>query len=156
MTTSDGRREAEAGASRLMRSANRRAGLVLGGVLAALGVAGLVASLGVPLTDPRGVPLVAALTVNPLQSILTVMIGVALVVPAVISLPFARRANGAIGTVLLIAGIAGLYVIDTAANVLAITSTNTVIQFGAAALLLAVALGADRPPAAATARDSQP
>ena len=144
----------------MMRSANRRAGLVIGGLLAALGIAGLVASIGVPLVDPEGVPLIAALTVNPLQGILTLIVAVALIAPAVVSLPAARRANGAIGTLLLVTGIGGLYVIDTAANVLALTSTNTVIQFGAAAVLLAAALGADRPtpttPPDATPPDATP
>lgn len=129
----------------MMRSANRRAGLLLGGLLAVLGIVGLVASIGVPLADPEGVPLVAALTVNPLQGILTLVVAVALIVPATRSLDASRRANGIVGTGLLAAGIGGLYFISTTANLLAITSTNTVIQFGAAAVLLVVALGADRP-----------
>ncbi len=130
----------------MMRSANRRAGLVLGGLLAILGIAGLVASIGVPLADTEGVALVAALTVNPLQGILTLATAIALIVPALRSLEAARRTNGIVGTVLLAAGIGGLYLIGTEWNVLAITSTNSLIQFAVSAVLLVAALGADRPP----------
>lgn len=129
----------------MMHSANRRAGLVIGGLLAVLGIAGLIASIGVPLADTEGVALVAALTVNPLQGILTLATGAALIVPATRSLDASRRVNGVVGTLLLAAGIGGLYLIGTEFNVLAITSTNSLIQFAVSAVLLVAALGADRP-----------
>lgn len=44
----------------------------------------------------------------------------------------------------LLVGIAGLLVIDTEANVLALNGADNVLHLGTAVILLAVALGADK------------
>lgn len=48
------------------------------------------------------------------------------------------------GTALLLFGIAGLYLIGTPANVLALTASDVLVNFAAASLLLPASLGADR------------
>jgi len=117
-----------------------------------LGAAGFVVSLGRPPLDPVGVPLLIVFTANPLQSVVTMATGAVLLVPGLRSLHAARTVNRVMGTLLLAFGIAGLYLIGTPANVLALNSSDVLVQFAASAFLLGAGYGADRgastPPAA--------
>lgn len=128
----------------MVHSWNRLVALGFGFVFLALGAAGFVASFGSPPLDVEGVPLLVFFTVNPLQSVLSMAIGAVLLVPALQSTSAARRVNSIMGAVLLASGIAGLYLIGTPANVLALNATDALLQFAAAAFLLGASLGADR------------
>lgn len=123
---------------------NRLFAIALGIGFLVLGAAGLIVSYGRPPLDPEGVPLLIVLTVNPLQSVLTMATGAVLLVPGLRSLGAARRANAIMGALLLAFGIAGLYLIGTPANVLALNASDMLLQFAASAILLGASFGADR------------
>jgi len=123
---------------------NRALAVGLGAAFLLLGVAGFVVSFGTPPLDPLGVPLIAYFTANPLHSVVTMAIGGVLLVAGLRSLAAARRVNAIMGTFLLLFGIAGLYLIGTPANVLALTASDVLVHFASAALLLPASLGADR------------
>lgn len=127
-----------------MRSYNRLFAAAFGLLFLALGAAGFVVSFGRPPLDVEGVPLLGFFTANPLQSVLSMATGAVLLVPALTSSRTARRVNAILGAALLASGIAGLYVIGTPANVLALNATDILLQFAAAAFLLGASLGADR------------
>lgn len=135
---------------------NRLLAIGVGALFLILGAVGLVVSFGQPPLDPEGVLVVAYFTVNPLQSVLTMATGAVLLVPGIRSLAAARRVNRVLGALLLAAGIAGLYVIGTPANILALSPADIVLQFAASAFLLGASFGADRqsddPPDGAAAR----
>ena len=52
--------------------------------------------------------------------------------------------NTVIGAVFLVLGIAGLFVIGTGLNVLALNGADNVVHFASTVILLAVGLGAER------------
>jgi hypothetical protein len=69
-----------------------------------IGAVKFVVSFGLPPLDLVGVQLPGEVTVNPVQSVVTVAVGAALLVPGIHSLSAARRANSTLGTILLIGG----------------------------------------------------
>ncbi len=58
---------------------------------------------------------------------------------------WAQLANTLVGLALLLLGLAGLFLIGTSLNFLAINVADNVLHFGTAAVLLAVGLGAGKP-----------
>ncbi len=127
-----------------MRTANRLTGVVVGGLFVLLGIAGIAVSLPAGFTGPA-VPLLGVLSANPLLGVIQVVIGGTLVAAALVGQRASRGANAWTGAVLLALGIAGLFLVGSDANPIAATATVNTVNFGAAALLLLVGLGADRP-----------
>jgi len=117
------------------------AGAVL---FAALGVWGLTAALSP--ADPQLGPLVAWVfgTSVPLAA-LHLVIALALAAGAIRSERLARPTNVTAGTVLLLLGMAGLFVVSTPANVLGLNGADNALHFAAASGLLATGLGARKP-----------
>lgn len=118
----------------MSRSPSRITALALGGLLIVLGALGFTAS-----TEAW---LFGILSVNGAQNLLHLAVGAALVAAA-----FSTRAplfDAVIGTVLLAVGLAGLFIISTPANVLAVNGASNLLHFASAAVLLAVGLGARR------------
>ena len=82
------------------------------------------------------------LSVNPAANVLHLVIGAALV-----GVAFTQRApllDAIAGTLLLALGIAGLFIITTPFNVIAVNGAANLLHFASAAVLLAVGLGARR------------
>ncbi|KQV25875.1 MULTISPECIES: DUF4383 domain-containing protein [unclassified Microcella] len=125
-------------------TANRAFAVGLGAAHLLLGAVGFVVSFGTPPLDPAGVLVIAYFTANPLHSVVSMAIGGVLIVAGLRSLAAARRVNAIMGTFLLVFGVAGLYLIGTPANVLALTPSDVLVLFASAALLLPASLGADR------------
>lgn len=128
-----------------MRSPNRLVALCIGGALLILGLIGLIVTAGMPFSDPTGVLLVGILPVNPLQSTAHVLLGAALVMGALSSTAAARRLNGVLGAVCLVLGLAGLFLVGSAVNVLALNVVSNVVHFASAVVLLAAGIGTERP-----------
>jgi len=116
-----------------MRSSpSRITSLVIGGVLVLVGALGFTAS--------AENWLFGILSVNPMQNVLHLVIGAALVASS-----FSKRAPllaSLVGTLLLVIGIAGLLIISTPFNVIAVNGAANLLHFASAAVLLAVGLGA--------------
>ena len=82
------------------------------------------------------------LSVNPAANVLHLVTGAVLV-----AISFSRHApllDAIVGTLLLALGIAGLFIIATPFNVLAVNGAANLLHFASAAVLLAVGLGARR------------
>lgn len=92
----------------------------------------------------------SAATGRPVVAVLWFAATVALLTGAFLGVRAARRVNIAAGSVWLVLGYAGLFVIGTPANVLGMIPLDEVVLFGAATTQLAVGLGARRDVAALT------
>ncbi len=118
----------------MRRSPSRLTALAVGGVLVLVGAVGFTAS------DEDW--LFGILSVNPAQNVMHLVIGAALV-----ACSFSGRAPqlvSLLGTLLLAIGIAGLFIISTPLNVIAVNGAANLLHFASAAVLLAVGLGARR------------
>jgi len=123
----------------MFRSSNRVAGLVLGALYLALGI------LGFALFGARpGALTGVALGVSPAHGILQLLIGSALLLAVITRLSASKRVNIVLGTLFLVLGLAGLFVIGTPFDILGLTATDNVLHFASAVALLAVGLGGDR------------
>jgi hypothetical protein len=113
----------------LLRSPNRVVALTLGVAFA-------------------GYAVYAALTGRPLLLAVFALAGAGLVVAALRGVAWARTANIVAGTVWLVLGYAGLFIVGTEFNVFRLGAIGEVVLFAAATVHLAVGLGARRDVAA--------
>lgn len=130
-------------------SPHRLLGTVFGVVYLLVGAAGFAVTGGVGFAATEGNPLVV-FDVNPLHNLVHLGIGAALLVAARSSVRAARGVNTAVGAVYLLVGVLGLFLVGSAANVLALNGADNVLHLASALLLLGVGLGADRAAAPAT------
>lgn len=110
----------------MLRSPNRIVACVIGPFVVGLGVVGLVSG-------------------PPILNMVHVLTGAALLLTGLSGTNYAKTSNPWIGALFLLLGLAGLFLVDSAANVLALTLTDNVLHFAAAVALLAVGLGAETP-----------
>jgi hypothetical protein len=113
----------------LLRSPNRVVALTLGVAFA-------------------GYAVYAALTGRPLLLAVFALAAAGLVVAALRGVAWARTANIVAGTVWLVLGYAGLFIVGTEFNVFRLGAIGEVVLFAAATVHLAVGLGARRDVAA--------
>ena len=128
----------------MAHSPNRLLGTVFGAGYLLLGILGFTATGGVGLFAPRGGLLFGFLEVNVLHNIVHILIGAALLLAALSSVRAARTANSVVGAACLVLGLAGLFLVGSPVNVLAVNVAGNVLHFGTASVLLAVGLGADQ------------
>ena len=129
----------------MFKSPNRVIGLILGAVYVVIGIVGFTATTGVDFVSTDGGLLIGLFEVNPLHNLAHLAIGAALLLGALISAKASALVNSAVGAAYLLLGLAGLFLIDSQFNYLAINVADNVLHFASAALLLAVGLGALRP-----------
>lgn len=130
--------------SAMSASPNRVLGAIIGAGFLALGISGFLFA-GAPFLSPEGALVWGVITTNGLQSLTHTVVGAALLLAAVSTVDASRRVNGIVGAVLLVWGIAGLFVIETPANIFALGVWSNLIHFAASCVLLAVGLGVERP-----------
>jgi hypothetical protein len=131
-------------------SPNRLLATALGILYVLFGIAGFAVTTDIGFFAAPGGLLLGIFEVNPLHNVLHVVIGATLLIAGLAGASAARSVNGAVGGVCLVLGIAGLFVVGSPFNILAINGADNVLHFGSAALLLAVGLGAERPVKSAT------
>jgi len=131
----------------LRQSANRVTALVVGACYLILGALGFTVSTAFSFSHPVGAQLFGVVSVNSLQNVAHLVIGAALVAAALLGRTPARLATRGIGTLLLLFGIAGLFLSSTDYNVFAVNAAANLLHFASSATLLAVGLGTDREPA---------
>jgi hypothetical protein len=135
-----------------MRSSpNRLLATVFGIVYVLIGVAGFFVTSGVGFFDTTGGLLLGIFEVNILHNIAHMLIGAALLIAGLSGARPAKTVNSVVGAAYLVLGIAGLFVVGSAFNILAINGADNVLHFASAVLLLAVGLGAERGKTAVTA-----
>jgi low temperature requirement protein LtrA len=109
-----------------------------------VGAAGFFVTPGIGFFSTSGRLLVGVLAVNPFANAFNVLLGAALLLAGLSTVAASKIVTTVVGTALLVIGIAGLFVIGSAFNILALNGADNVLHFAGAVLLLAVGLGAER------------
>lgn len=120
----------------MITSANRLLGLLVGIGLLLVGVGGFFATAD-------GL-LLGVFEVNLLLNVTHIVIGAALVIAGLAGVRAAKAVNATAGTVCLLLGFVGLFVVGTEFNALALNGADNVLHFAGATLLLAAGVGAER------------
>lgn len=128
----------------MLSSANRVTAVIVGAVSLAFGVAGFFTSAGTAVFAATGRLLLGVFSINPAGAAGDILVGAALMIAGLSTVAASKIVNAVIGAVLLLLGIAGLFVIGTAVNLLALNGADNVVHFASSVILLAVGLGAER------------
>ena len=129
----------------MTKSPNRVIGLIFGAIYIVIGIVGFTATTGVGFFATDGGLLLGIFEVNLAHNLAHLVIGAALFIAALASAKLSALANSAVGAAYLLLGIAGLFLVDSQFNYLALNVADNVLHFASAAVLLAVGLGALRP-----------
>ncbi len=132
-------------------SPNRLLAIVFGAVYVLVGALGFTVTSGVGFFATEGGLLLGIFQVNIFHNVAHLLIGAALLMAGLSSVRAAKTVNGVIGAAYLVLGLAGLFLVGTALNVLALNVADNGLHFASAVILLAVGLGADRATKTATA-----
>jgi hypothetical protein len=128
----------------MSQSPNRMLGIVFGVVYLIIGILGFVVSNGGAFFATSGGKIVGIFEVNTFHNVAHLVIGVVLVIGGLAGARVAKGINSTIGAAYLLLGVAGLFLVNTSANILAINTADNVLHFASAAVLLAVGIGADK------------
>lgn len=128
----------------MSKSPNRLLATVFGAVYLLIGLLGFAYTGGVGFFATSGGFILGLFEVNIFHNVAHLLIGAALLIAGLSNIPAARATNITIGAAYLLLGIAGLFLVGTEVNILAINAADNVLHFASAALLLAVGLGAER------------
>jgi hypothetical protein len=129
----------------MTKSPNRVIGLIFGAIYIVIGLVGFTATTGVGFFATDGGLLLGIFEVNLAHNLAHLVIGAALFIAALAGAKLSALANSAVGAAYLLLGIAGLFLVDSQFNYLALNVADNVLHFATAAILLAVGLGAMRP-----------
>ena len=129
----------------MTKSPNRVIGIIFGVIFIVLGLVGFTSTTGVEFFATNGGLLLGIFEVNLAHNLLHLLIGTALFIAALAGPKLSALANAGLGAVFLMLGLAGLFLVDSPLNFLALNVADNVLHFGSAAVLLAVGLGALRP-----------
>ena len=129
----------------MTKSPNRVIGLIFGAIYILLGIVGFTATTGVGFFATNGGLLMGIFEVNLAHNLVHLLFGAALFIAALAAPKLSALANAGSGAVFLLLGLAGLFLVDSPYNFLALNVADNVLHFGSAAVLLAVGLGALRP-----------
>lgn len=128
-----------------MRSSpNRLTAMILGALYLVGGVAGFFVTAGLGVFAVPGRLLLGVFSINPAAAGLDILIAAALLIAGLSTVAASKIVTTVIGTVFLVLGLAGLFVIGTGFNVLALNGADNALHFASSVLLLAVGLGAER------------
>ncbi len=128
----------------MTKSPNRLLATVFGTVYLLIGLLGFAFTGGIDFFATEGGKIFGIFEVNIFHNVAHMLIGAALVIAGLSTVRAARAVNTTIGGAYLLLGIVGLFLIGSAANILAINAADNVLHFASAAVLLAVGLGADK------------
>lgn len=126
------------------RSANQLVGAIFGAVFTLVGLIGFFWSGGHAAMGHEGGAILGLFEVNVAHNIVHLAVGAALLAGAIVGTAAAKAANGVIGAVYLAVGVAGLFIIGTDLNILALNGADNALHLVVGAILLATALGLDR------------
>jgi hypothetical protein len=128
-----------------MRSSpNRLVATIFGAVYLVVGALGFAVTGGVDFIATEGGLLLGVFEVNPLHNIAHLLIGAALLIGGLKSVKAAKTVNVIVGAAYLLLGIVGFFIVDTAANILALNTADHFLHLASALVLLGVGLGAER------------
>lgn len=128
----------------MSQSPNRLVATVFGAVYLLVGLLGFAYTGGVGFFATEGGLILGIFEVNVFHNVAHLLIGAALLIAGLKSVPAAKAVNTTVGAAYLLLGVIGLFLVGTAANILAINAADNVLHFASAVLLLAIGLGADK------------
>lgn len=128
----------------MSQSPNRLVAGIFGAVYVLVGLLGFAVTSGVGFFATSGGLLLGIFEVNILHNVAHLLIGAALLISGLSSATAARAVNTTVGAAYLLLGIAGLFLVGSTLNILAINAADNVLHFASAAVLLAVGLGTER------------
>ncbi|MFD4959599.1 DUF4383 domain-containing protein [Microbacterium sp. NPDC058389] len=132
-------------------SPNRLVATIFGAVYLLVGLLGFAVTGGVGFLATEGGLLLGVFAVNPLHNIAHLLIGGSLLAAGLVSARAAKTVNIVVGAAYLLLGIAGFFLVGTAANILALNVPDHFLHLASAIVLLGVGLAAERSPQPATA-----
>lgn len=125
-------------------SPNRLLGIIFGAVYVLVGILGFSVTNGVGFFATEGGLLLGLFEVNIFHNVAHILIGAALLLAGISNKRAARAANSTVGFAYLVLGFAGLLLVGSPLNILALNAADNVLHFASAVVLLAVGLGADK------------
>ena len=125
-------------------SPNRLLATVFGAVYVLVGVLGFAVTGGVDFFATDGGLLLGIFAVNPFHNIAHLLIGAALLIAGLASVPAAKAVNTTVGAVYLLLGIVGFFIASTALNILALNTADHFLHLASAIVLLGAGLAADK------------
>lgn len=128
----------------MSQSPNRLVATAFGAVYLLVGLLGFADTGGVGFFATEGGLILGIFEVNVFHNVAHLLIGAALLIAGLKSVPAAKAVNTTVGAAYLLLGVVGLFLVGTAVNVLAINAADNVLHFASAVLLLAIGLGADK------------
>ena len=141
MASSTGSRESGVVAGRAL---NGIVALVFGAVFVLVGLAGFLVSGGHPAAGTTGGALLGLFQVNVLHNIVHLAIGVVMIAAALRGDIAARGANRTFGVLYLVLFVAGLFLVGTALNLVALNVGDNILHLVLGVVLAGVGFGADR------------
>ncbi|MDV6011401.1 DUF4383 domain-containing protein [Haloechinothrix sp. LS1_15] len=120
-------------------SPNRVVGAAFGAVYVLVGLVGFAVTAGTGFAATSGAHLLI-FEVNPLHNLVHIAVGALLGLAAWRGTKQAMAANGLVGGVYLLVGVAGLFLTGSELNLLALNHADNVLHLVSAAVLLGVAL----------------
>ncbi|MBH0130411.1 DUF4383 domain-containing protein [Salinibacterium sp. NK8237] len=128
----------------MTRSPNRMLGATVGAFFALIGMLGFFRTSGIEFFATEGALLANIFSVNGFQNVVHIVVGAALVLAALANRATARAVNSALGFGFLVLGFAGLLLVGSEYNILALNSADNALHFAGAVILLLVGIGADK------------
>ena len=128
----------------MTKTPNRLLGTVFGAVYVLVGLLGFTVTNGVGFFATEGGLLLGLFEVNIFHNVAHILIGAALLLAGLSNVKASRAVNSTIGFAYLALGFAGLLLVGSALNILALNAADNVLHFASAVVLLAVGLGADK------------
>lgn len=128
----------------MSQSPNRLVATVFGAVYLLVGLLGFAYTGGVGFFATEGGLILGIFEVNVFHNVAHLLIGAALLIAGLKSVPAAKAVNTTVGAAYLLLGVVGLFLVGTAVNILAINAADNVLHFASAVLLLAIGLSADK------------
>jgi hypothetical protein len=127
----------------VLSSPNRLIAVIVGALYLVTGVAGFFVA------DASGGPsagrlLLGFFSINAAGAAVDILIAAALIIAGLSNVATSKIVNTLAGAIFLVLGLAGLFVIGTGLNVLALNGADNVVHFASSVVLLAVGLGAER------------
>ena len=126
------------------RSVNGVVALVFGAVFVIVGLAGFLVSGGHPAVGTTGGALLGLFQVNVLHNVVHLAIGVVMIAAALRGDGAARAVNRAVGVLYLVLFVAGLFLVGSALNLVALNASDNILHLVLGVALAGVGFGVDR------------
>jgi hypothetical protein len=126
------------------RSVNGLAALVFGAVFVVVGLAGFLVSGGHPAAGATGGALLGLFQVNALHNLVHLAIGGVMITAALRGDRPAQTANKAFGVLYLVLFVAGLFLVGTGLNIVALNAGDNILHLVLGGILAGIGFGADR------------